>query len=192
MSNKISELKLHLRNRKLPPAIQIGKLKPEFLSFNLSIYDSLKDDMSNYTGHLTAEERHENAVAGVSTGEDVYKLEEFYNQIHTNKIQLNENNLNVRLHNTRYAILDSGHDLEYHMDPPNIFNILIPLSDRVLFKAHKNKTTTISQHLDIGEIWFVNPSYMHMTSHKSNNPRVAILANFNYNEEVYERLRRLL
>lgn len=193
--SKVSELRLHARNRKLPTAACIGRLEPQFISYNLFIYDSLKGDSSNYTGMKTAEERHEHAVAGVSTGNDVYKLGDFYNQIHTSKIQVNDNDLKIKFYNTRYAILNPGHDLEYHMDPPNIYNIIIPLSDPITFKAqvsHMKGDSIDSVDIEIGEMYFVNPSYMHMTSHESDEPRVAILANFDYDEEIYDTIRGLL
>ena len=43
-----------------------------------------------------------------------------------------------------------------------------------------------------GEICFINPSYSHASRHESKETRVAILANFDYNEETYDHLTRLL
>ena len=122
--SKISELRLHARNRKLPPFMEIGRITPELVVHNLFIYDDLSRDPKNLSGMSTAEHRHVNAVAGVSTGKDVYDLGEFYNQIHTDEIDL--------------------------------------------------------------------PSYSHASRHESKETRVAILANFDYNEETYDHLTRLL
>jgi|TARA_R110002072_G_scaffold125320_3_gene261216 hypothetical protein len=199
--SKISELRLHARNRKLPAAIKLADMNPELLTHNTFIYIDLSSDPDNLSGVHTAEERHENAVAGVSTGKDVYDLGEFYNQIHTDDISLN---MNYDIYNTRFAMLEPGHKIDYHMDPPNIYNIIAPLTDPIVFSTKERETPPGSvggQYvpnpnmwavMQIGEIWFVNPSYMHMTEHGSDETRVAILANFNYSEIVYERLTRLL
>lgn len=186
--SKISELRLHARNRKLPPILQLSTITPELLVHNLFIYDDLSKDKSNYSGMQTAEERHDNAVVGVSTGKDVYDLGEFYNQIHTDEITLSCSD--YKIYNTRFAMLEPGHHIDFHMDPPNIYNIICPLTDPVILE--------IKDNLDIypvampGEVWFINPSYMHASRHESKETRVAILANFEYTEEIYEYLTRLL
>jgi hypothetical protein len=185
--SKISELRLHGRNRKLPAAIKLGDMNPELLTYNTFIYIDLNSDPDNLSGIHTAEERHENAVAGVSTGKDVYDLGEFYNQIHTDDVSLN---VNYNIYNTRFAMLESGHKIDYHMDPPDIYNVICPLTDPIIFSTKERETARVV--MQIGEIWFVNPSYMHMTEHDSDETRVAILANFNYSEIIYERLTRLL
>ena len=180
---KVSELRKHARNRKLPAAIRLSCNTPEITVHNLFIYDDLNDP-SNYTGMRTAEERHEHAVVGVSTGKDVYDLGEYYNQIHTDEIMIQSE---VKIYNTRFAMLEPDYEVPYHMDPPDIYNVISPLTDPIQFH-----TKELEAELQVGEVWFVNPSYMHSTSHQSTNTRVAILANFNYSEETYEYLTRLL
>ena len=181
--SKVFELRKHARNRRLPAAIRLGSNAPDVTVHNLYLYYDLNDP-SNYTGIKTAQERHDNAVVGVSTGRDVYDLGEYYNQIHTNQIMLKSN---IKAHNTRFSMLEPNCDIPFHMDPPDIYNIISPLTDPIEFK-----TKELQAKLQVGEIWFVNPSYMHSTSHQSKNTRVAILANFNYSEEVYEYLTGLL
>lgn len=183
--SKVSELRLHARNRKLPAAIRLDRVQPELLAHNLYIYTDLSSDPANFTGTRTAEEREDNAVVGVSTGRDVYDLGEFYNQIHSDDICLPLSSLN--LYNTRFAMLESGHKIDYHMDPPNIYNIISPLTDPINFETKDHQV-----EMQVGDVWFVNPSFMHMTDHQSNETRVAILANFNYKEEVYEHLAGIL
>ena len=195
--SKIDELRLHGRNRKLPPAIKVGQLTPEITVHNLFIYHSLADDPSNLTGEQTAEHRHQNAVVGVSTGESVYQLADFYNQIHSDEISLPVQNIDIN--NKRYAMLDPGQHLDYHMDPPNTYNIICPLSDPVTIKAQTGKRgedlwnkNQKEYFMNIGEIWFINPSHPHASFHESKDVRVAILANFEYTEEAYDHLTRLL
>ena len=84
-------------------------------------------------------------------------------------------------------MLESGHKIDYHMDPPNIYNIISPLTDPINFETKDRQV-----EMQVGDVWFVNPSFMHMTDHQSNETRVAILANFNYKEEVYEHLAGIL
>ena len=186
--SKISELRLHARNRKLPSVLHITNITPELLVHNLFIYEDLSKDSDNLTGIKTAEERHENAVAGVSTGKDVYDLGEFYNQIHTNEIDLTVKDLEIV--NKRFAMLDPGHSIEHHMDPPNIFNLICPLTDPITLEVKED--TTQFYTCQPGEVWFINPSYMHASHHEATDTRVAILANFEYSEETYEYLTRLL
>lgn len=192
--SKKDELRLHGRNRKLPSAIKLGSLTPELITHNLFIYHSLADDPMNLSGEKTAEHRHEHAVAGVSTGEQVYELGEFYNQIHTEEISLHSG---FESSNHRFAMMDPGHHLEYHMDPPNTYNLLCPISDPITLKVakswndvQKGKVETID--IDVGEVYFVNPSYPHASYHKSDMVRIAILANFEYTEEAYDKLTRIL
>jgi hypothetical protein len=187
--SKIDELRLHGRNRKLPPAIKLGQLTPEITVHNLFIYHSLADNPENLTGEQTAQHRHEHAVAGVSTGERVYELGDFYNQIHTDEITLH---CPFDVTNKRYAMLDPDNHLDYHMDPPNTFNIICPLSDPITIKALVGPKKEDEYTIDIGEVWFINPSYAHASFHESKDVRVAVLANFEYTEEVYDHLTRLL
>ena len=84
-------------------------------------------------------------------------------------------------------MLDPDNHLDYHMDPPNTYNIICPLSDPITIKTKKEE-----YNIDIGEVWFINPSYAHASFHKSKEVRVAVLANFEYTEEVYDHLTRLL
>ena len=186
--SKISELRLHARNRKLPPLMEIGRLTPELVVHNLFIYDDLSRDPKNLSGMKTAEHRHTNAVAGVSTGKDVYDLGEFYNQIHTDEIALSHPNFEFK--NTRFAMLEPDHHIDFHMDPPNIYNIICPLTDPVILEIREdlNAYPVIMP----GEIYFINPSYSHASRHESKETRVAILANFDYNEETHDHLTRLL
>ena len=186
--SKISELRLHARNRKLPSVMHLSDITPELLLHNLFIYEDLSKDPANLSGMKTAEERHDNAVAGVSTGKDVYDLGEFYNQIHTDEIDLSYPNL--KIYNKRFAMLEPGHSIEYHMDPPNIFNLICPLTDPVILEVRED--TSHFYPCEPGEIWFINPSYSHASHHTSKETRVAILANFEYTEESYEYLTRLL
>ena len=195
--SKIDELRLHGRNRKLPPAIKVGQLTPEIMLHNLFIYYSLADDPSNLTGEQTAEHRHQHAVVGVSTGDSVYQLADFYNQIHSDDITLHCSIFDIK--NQRYAMLDPGQHLDYHMDPPNTYNIICPLSDPVTLKAQTGKrgedlwNKDIEEYnIDIGEIWFINPSHPHASFHESQDVRVAVLANFDYTKEAYDHLTRLL
>jgi len=186
--SKISELRMHARNRKLPPFMELGALSSEITLHNLFIYYDLADNPDNLSGTKTAKERHDHAVAGVSTGRDVYDLGEFYNQIHTDEIQLNVNGLNI--YNTRFAMLAPGKHIEFHMDPPNIYNLICPLTDPVVLQVQDYPERF--PVADIGEIWFINPSYSHSSRHESTETRVAILANFEYTEETYEHLTRIL
>ena len=64
--SKISELRLHARNRKLPSVMHLSDITPELLLHNLFIYEDLSKDPANLSGIKTAEERHDNAVAGVA------------------------------------------------------------------------------------------------------------------------------
>ena len=75
--------------------MHLSDITPELLLHNLFIYEDLSKDPANLSGIKTAEERHDNAVAGVSTGKDVYDLGEFYNQIHTDEIDLSYPNLKI-------------------------------------------------------------------------------------------------
>jgi len=188
MSKIFGELRLHARNRKLPPCIKIGHISPELIVHNLFIYDDLSRDPKNLSGMKTAKHRHENAVAGVSTGKDVYDLGKFYNQIHTDEIELLQPNLN--LENTRFAMLEPGYSIEYHMDPPNTYNIICPLTDPVILDIREDDNAY--PVIMPGETFFINPSYSHASRHESKETRVAILANFKHNEETYDYLTGLL
>jgi len=186
--SKISELRMHARNRKLPPLMELGTLSSDITSHNLFIYNELAKNPDNLSGMKTAKERHDHAVAGVSTGKDVYDLGEFYNQIHTDEIDLQLPEL--KIYNTRFAMLAPGKHIEFHMDPPNIYNLICPLSTPVILQIQEWPERF--PVCDIGETWFINPSYSHASRHESTETRIAILANFEYTEETYEHLTRIL
>ena len=87
-------------------------------------------------------------------------------------------------------MLEPDHHIDFHMDPPNIYNIICPLTDPVILEIREdlNAYPVIMP----GEIYFINPSYSHASRHESKETRVAILANFDYNEETHDHLTRLL
>ena len=60
--SKISELRLHARNRKLPCCVKLNDLTPELLAHNLFIYEDLSSDPSNISTETTYSDRVENAV----------------------------------------------------------------------------------------------------------------------------------
>ena len=186
--SKISELRLHARNRKLPCCVKLNDLTPELLAHNLFIYEDLSIDPSNISTETTYSDRVENAVAGISLGKQVRDLSEFYKQIHTDEISLS---CNYKPYNTRFAMLEPGHSISYHMDPPNIYNLICPLTHDIILEF-KDKSESLFYVCLVGEIWFINPSYMHASHHEAEETRIAMLANFDYSEKVYESFTRLL
>ena len=88
-------------------------------------------------------------------------------------------------------MLEPDHSIGYHMDPPNIYNLICPLTHDVILEF-KDKSESLFYVCEIGEVWFINPSYLHASHHEAEETRIAMLANFDYSEKVYESLTRLL
>ena len=108
-------------------------------------------------------------------------------------------------HNSSYVLLlrEIGGDrkLPIVIGPCNAGSIAIylesnsnperPLTHDVILEF-KDKSESLFYVCEIGEVWFINPSYLHASHHEAEETRIAMLANFDYSEKVYESLTRLL
>jgi len=100
--------------------------------------------------------------------------------------QLLVNDIQTTIGNTyrmRWAKLNGGEVLDWHMDPPtgDRFIIVVRGSHEVQFDV---KGKIVSQQMGPGEIWYINSNWYHRVINNSLDDRYAILGCFDINSSI--------
>lgn len=187
MSNSIySNKKTILLRRKNPPFKLLGDISPNYcLEFtkhiqNWSLMDTLKLRDKNNTGYDTSRLKcYNHSNIQYTTHQEPETTD--YNLIYKEYTPLVKHIQTVisDTYRMRWAKLDAGSTLDWHMDPPtgDRFIIVVKGSHECQIKL-KDKVET--QEMNPGEIWYLNSNWYHRVINTTQQDRYAILGCFDF------------
>lgn len=80
----------------------------------------------------------------------------------------------------RYATMEPGKHLEYHIDQPGKDRFIMVIEGEHICYV-KNKECEYSQIMKPGEVWYVNTNWEHKVENIGTKQRLALLGCFDYN-----------
>ena len=110
---------------------------------------------------------------------DIFDDEELYASLHpwykqewvTGDVTIN----GLKLLRPRVANLAATKDVLWHIDSPEALRVLVMLQGSQIFTVDDGKGKLTEQPMLEGEVWLVNPSFMHTITNTSDGSRIALL-----------------
>lgn len=91
-----------------------------------------------------------------------------------------ENIVGASICRLRYATLEPGAILDWHMDQPNIDRFVIVLQGSQRFEIERRKNV-FHEIMQPGDVWYINSNWNHRVINEVKEKRLALLGCFDYN-----------